>query len=205
MPNDNSELFRTMPNDSEQFGNVPNGSESFRTLRNVSERRANHTLTVREVARLFEVAGVPRTERSVTNWCRPNKTGIARLDAYFEPNERKYFITPESVDAAVQEELARDKSKSADPSERVNQTREAGSGFLSGDAHDLKALRQEIMDLKITNRGKDYFIEQLQKERETFAEERRRYVEDLMRFNRRVGELELQLNQIESPKTSQAG
>lgn len=32
-------------------------------------------------------------------------------------------------------------------------------------------LRKELMDLKITNRGKDYFIEQLQKEREGFAQE----------------------------------
>ena len=78
------------------------------------KRRENHTLTVREVARLFEAAGVSRTERSITNWCQPNKTGIARLDAYLDPNERKYFITPESVEAAIQEELARDKNANVD-------------------------------------------------------------------------------------------
>ena len=55
------------------------------------------------------------------------------------------------------------------------------------------------MDLKITNRGKDYFVEQLQKEREGFADERKDYVEQLMRFNRRVGELEMKLNQIGAP------
>jgi hypothetical protein len=38
-------------------------------------------------------------------------------------------------------------------------------------------LEKEILDLKITNRGKDYFIEQLQKEREGFAQERQTYVE----------------------------
>src|SRR3954447_22775015 len=114
MSNDPSEAFRAIPNDSETFGNVPHSSENFRNVRKGSARRENHTLTVREVARLFEAAGVTRTERSITNWCQPNKTGIARLDAYLDPNERKYFITPESVDAAIQEELARDKNANAD-------------------------------------------------------------------------------------------
>ena len=114
MPNDFSETFRTVPKDSEEFRKVPNGSESFGAMRNTSEARENHTLTVREVARLFEAAGVSRTERSITNWCQPNKTGIARLDAYLDPNERKYFITPESVEAAIQEELARKKNAAAD-------------------------------------------------------------------------------------------
>jgi hypothetical protein len=31
-----------------------------------------------------------------------------------------------------------------------------------------------MLDLKIANRGKDYFIEQLQKEREGFPQERQR-------------------------------
>lgn len=53
--------------------------------------------------------------------------------------------------------------------------------------------------MKVTNRGKDYFIEQLQKERESFADERQTYVEKLMTFNRKVGELETRLLQIEAP------
>ena len=60
------------------------------------------------------------------------------------------------------------------------------------------------MDLKITNRGKDYFIEQLQKEREAFMTERQDYVTKLMAFNRQVGELESKLLQIESPKSLSA-
>ena len=109
MSNDSSEAFRTIPNDSEEFGNIPKGSERFRNVRNDSDPRQTHTLTVREVARLFEAAGVARTERSITNWCQPNKTGIARLDAYLDPNERKYFISRESVEVAIQEEQAREK------------------------------------------------------------------------------------------------
>ena len=61
----------------------------------------------------------------------------------------------------------------------------------------MKALEQEVMDLKIVNRGKDYFIEQLQKDHAAFAEERQSYVEKLMNFNRKVGELETRLLQLQ--------
>jgi hypothetical protein len=43
-----------------------------------------HSLT----ARVFEGASVARTERSFINWRQPNKMGLARLEEYFDPNER---------------------------------------------------------------------------------------------------------------------
>ena len=64
---------------------------------------------------MFEAAGVARTERSIINWCQPNRQGIVRLDSYYDPNERKYYITPQSVESAVQEEIQRAK-KSIDAS-----------------------------------------------------------------------------------------
>src|SRR5579862_9607393 len=81
MPN-SSEHFGAVPNRAEGFGKVPHSAEPFRTLPKASVRSENHTLTVREVARLFEAAGVARTERSIINWCQPNKMGVARLDYY---------------------------------------------------------------------------------------------------------------------------
>ena len=95
--NDSSEDFGKLPNDSEAFGNVPNRSE----------RKENHVLTVHSVARMFEDAGVARTERSVTNWCQPDKNGVARLDCFFDHNERKYYITPQSVERAIEEERSK--------------------------------------------------------------------------------------------------
>ena len=62
-------------------------------MRNAAERTEQHTLTVREVARFFEQAGVPRTERSIINWCRLNRHGVARLDSFFDENEGRYYIT----------------------------------------------------------------------------------------------------------------
>jgi len=50
-----------------------------------------------------------RTERSVINWCQPNRQGIMRLDSYYDPNERKYYITPLSVEAVIQDEVQRAK------------------------------------------------------------------------------------------------
>ena len=199
MPNDSSEAFRVVPKNSEEFGNVPNGSESFRIVRNDSEARENHTLTVREVARLFEAAGVSRTERSITNWCQPNKTGIARLDAYLDPNERKYFITPESVEAAIQEELAREKNSDVDAV-----TPDVGASRSVSDG-EVQTLRQEIVDLKIASRVKDQFIEHLRSEGEKFGHERQRYIDEWMRSSRQIGELETKLRLIEAPDTHQVG
>jgi hypothetical protein len=206
MPDSFSEDFRTDPNASAGFGNVPQNAETFRTVQNSLERRSDHTLTVREVARMFEAAGVARTERSITNWCQPNKTGIARLDAYFDPNERKYFITPESVETAIQEELGREKIKAGEVARSTDHSSKdrpnSPPGAEAPGNNKVTALEQEILDLKIMNRGKDYFIGELRKEREAFGEERQRYVEELMRSNRRLGELETKLNQIEAPADS---
>src|SRR5260370_23182527 len=96
-----------VPNPSETFRIVRNDSEQFRSVPNPSEHKEYCTLTVREVARMFEKAGVARTERSIINWCQPNKIGVPRLENYFDPNERKYCISPNSVDQVIQEEIAK--------------------------------------------------------------------------------------------------
>ncbi len=197
-----SEDFGTTPNDSATFGNVPQDAESFRNVQNGAARKSDHTLSVREVARMFETAGVARTERSITNWCQPNKTGIARLDAFYDPNERKYFITARSAEIAIQEEQSKDKTR-ATPNGGVHDTRAEevrnASAATNTDAGEINHLQREVLDLKILNQGKDFYIKKLQEEREQFVEERKDYVATLMRFNRRVGQLETQLG-IEPPK-----
>lgn len=200
-----SEPFRNVPHRSESDGTIPNHSESLRSIPQAAVRKTTHTLTVREVARLFETAGVARTERSITNWCVPNRTGIARLDGYFDPNERKYFITPQSVNRAIEEEQA--KAARENPPSPESPTPEipnpaesapppkASTADTADSTDDVRELRQENFDLKITNRAKDMFIQQLQSERAAFATERQTYVEKLMTFNHRLGELETRLLQ----------
>ena len=119
VPDSNRNASESLPNDSEDFGSTV--LNRFRTLQKyrpilseplseklessekneLSEKTPNHTLSVREAARLFEDAGVPRTERSIINWCNPNKKGIKRLDCYFDQTDRKYFVTPQSISLTI--------------------------------------------------------------------------------------------------------
>jgi hypothetical protein len=197
--------FSNVPQNAEAVGTVPNASEGFRTMPPPSELRDKYTLSVREVSRMFESAGVARSERSIVNWCQPNSLGVGKLDAYFDPNERKYFITPESVGLAIAEEKAKaaKHGTSAEVFGKVPTAPKTSQPSAitepPADAGKLKALEAEVYDLKITNRAKDYFIEQMKGERESFAEERKEFVTQLVSASRRVGELESQLLQIESP------
>ena len=190
-----SENFGTIPKDSEDFRMVPQDSERFRKVPHVAERKENHTLTVREVARLFEAAGVARTERSIVNWCQLNNQGVARLDAYYDPNERKYYITPQSVELAIGEEKAK-AAKVNTSAEVVAAVRNDSEGAETDDAADIgtersAVLEKEVMDLKILNKGKDYLIEQLRQERDGFFGQ-------LLDSSRKVGELETRLLQLDS-------
>lgn len=198
-----AERFRNVPKPSEDFGTVRKTAEIFGSFPKGSERNENHTLTVREVARMLQAAGVPRTERSITNWCQPNRSGIARLDAYYDPNEGRYLITPQSVELTIAEEKARAEKSIPDVSEmfgKVPKPSEAvpkqEAPVSEADASRIKELEREVYDLKLTNRGKDYFIEQLQ-------EERKEFVEQLINASKRVGELETKL-QLGSPKENQS-
>jgi hypothetical protein len=115
-----AEPFRTVPNDSDVFPNesgggsepVPNcsertptnASEQFRTAPSCSTEHTDLTITVREAARIFEEAGVPRTERAITNWCNQNARGVTRLECCYNNEERKYYIAPNSISKVIQEE-----------------------------------------------------------------------------------------------------
>jgi hypothetical protein len=179
--------FRTVPNDAEDFGKIPQAAE----------RKENHTLTVREVARMFETAGVARTERSIINWCQPNRQGITRLDSYFDPNERKYYITPQSIEAVIQEEIQRAKKSPEPPTSEsfgsaVAHVKHQGNASMA-DEKRLKELEREIFDLQIANRGKDYLIGEINKERKSFFDQ-------LLHANRTVGQLETRLNRLDNPE-----
>ena len=137
--------------------------EGLRTVPRPSERKESHSLTVWEVARLFESAGVARTERSIVNWCQPNRTDIARLDSYFDPNERKYYISPQSVDLAIEEEKA--KAAKINDAEAVGKASQSEETFRTvpnvSESREIKELANEIRDLQITNKAKDIVIDQM--------------------------------------------
>src|SRR3954467_8666156 len=107
------------PNSSDDVGNIPNEASedvkifpnvsevNFVPIRKPSERKPSHTLNVREVARIFEDHELPISEHTVTNWCKQNSQGICRLDGFYDDAERRWYITPESVDLAIKEERTR--------------------------------------------------------------------------------------------------
>ena len=191
MNQSSSEGVGNFPQASENFGTIPNPSESFRTVRNISERTENHTLNVREVARHFEQAGVTRTERSIINWCRLNRQGVARLDAFFDENEGRYYITRQSVTRAIEEERAKQPAGVAAPvaEPEIPNRSESSSRPNADDGERVNELERQNRDLEITTRAKDYYIEQLSKERGQLHEQ-------LIGMSRYVGELETQMLQL---------
>lgn len=103
-------------------GVVPNRMEvrseqNLPALENLSEKgchapacsseHTTHTLTIRDATRLFYEAGVSRTERAITNWCSPNARGIIRLNCCYNETDRKFYITPLSIDQAIKKEQRR--------------------------------------------------------------------------------------------------
>ncbi len=186
-----AEDFGSVPHPSEAFGTVPQSSEPFRTVQKSSERTENHTLTVREVARLFEHAAVPRTERSIINWSRRNRQGVARLDAFFDENEGRYYITPESVSRAIEEERAKQPAGIgvAAAEAKIPKRSESASRSEVEDGTRAKELERQNRDLEIATRAKDFYIERLEKERG-------QYVQQLVGISRYVGDLESQVLQL---------
>ena len=126
--------------------------------------------------------------------------GIARLESYFDPNERCYFITPESVELAIAEERAKasKNNTTSEPFGNVPHAAESVSRPESSadDESRVKELERENLDLRIANRGKDCLIDELNKERKSFFDQ-------LLSANRKVSELETKLLQLESPGHSQ--
>jgi hypothetical protein len=101
------------------------------------------------------------------------------------------------VEAAIQEEIQR-ANKSSEPSTSepfgspMAHVKHSGNANLA-DEKRLKELEWEIFDLQIANRGKDYLIGELNKERKSFFDQ-------LLTANRTVGQLETKLNRLETPK-----
>lgn len=188
-------------------------SEDFGRVPHLSEKTGDHILTVREVAKDFENAGVPRTERSIINWCHPNPQGIPRLDCHLDTNERKYYITPSSVNAVISEERNKLKIQAQTPSSERNTHSSEGFRRVSedfgnipndserepqpGTAANAKNFETQIRDLQITNAAKDLFIERLEKTQD-------RLIENLKETSNLLGAMQSKVKQLESPEMGQS-
>jgi len=201
---------------SESFGNVrkesANSSEAFGNVPKLSEveakmRTENHTLTVREVARLFEDASVSRTERTITNWCKVNADGSSKLDCFYDLNERKHFITPESVRRAIEEEQAKSGTenlfknqmpelgnvpKAAVASSEIPENVSEAFGKSSESSRNVSERDDELMSLRIDKAARDQVIAGLRDQLNDFTTR-------LTGYAHRVGSLETKLLQLEGP------
>lgn len=195
----NEEAPLELPQVTAEFRTVPKAAEDFGKVPQVAERKENHTLTVRETARMFDTAGVARTERSVINWCQPNRQGITRLDSYYDPNERKYYITPQSVEAVIQEEIQRAKKSTEGVDAEtfgipVAHVKHPTNGEQPIDSRKIQELEREVQNLKIANQVKDQFINLIKNERVGF-------IEKLQAASRTVGQLETKLHLLKPPSS----
>ena len=202
---DNMDGFKDF---SEEPGKVLSNAEDFGNVSETKDKAEYHTVTVRQAARMLEDAGVPRTEHSITNWCGPNRQGISRLDCYFDPNEKKYFITQQSIDRVAEEELAKGKSVEDLPNasedfrnlRNHSETQNGGPdnlGEASVGENRIKELELKLRDAEITNRAKDMHIQRQ-------IEERNWFFEKLNEASHQLGVLETKLLQLEGPRQERA-
>jgi len=137
-------------NDATEVRNASEGtpsliSEQRRTAPACSAQHESCTITVREAARIFEDAGVPRTERAITNWCNRNARGITRLACCYNEAERKYFIAPNSIDRVIKEER-----------KKMQSIEYRDGGGLSSQAQELsERMRNEQTTDEETGRSED--------------------------------------------------
>ena len=194
-------------NTDDMSGHVATGREETRQGRDMSR----YTLTVDQVAKQFDDANLAVSESTVQRYCSSGKLDCIKIDpdtrqpteknAYtflIDPTsltkrmeklrEKREFIRttvdPSAPDTPRHDETSRDEARH-DASEDLSRVNEL--------EHDNLKLQQENLQLEIDKKGKEYFINQLIKER-------KETVIQLTEQSRQIGVLETRLTQIEAPR-----
>ena len=218
-----SENFSNVQNSSEHYSNIQSISEDFSTPLKSSKRapgfgrgkkypgaalppeeyqETDFSLIMEEAYSLFENAGERRSVRMIAEYC---KTG--ELVCYYDSDDKRWHINPDSVhnkiekikalNARASQRTSQGTSEDFKPPQSHTQipASSAPEASETSGEHEqtIKRLEQEILDLKITNRGKDYFIEQLQNERNAMLDK-------VEKNSLMIGELRTKLLQLEAPK-----
>ncbi len=94
---DNDDIQLNSPTPSDHDRPRPTESDTVRPGPTMSATRTEaHTLTTREVMKIFEAAGIPRAQRSIERYCQQGD-----LDCLPDAIERRQYITRESVDTLL--------------------------------------------------------------------------------------------------------
>lgn len=205
---DNKKSSEGVPKPSEKLRNI---SEVF--PKGATSRSPDHTLTVKDVLEELEQASVARTERSIINWLVKNKHGIARLDGYYDQEEHKWYITPQSVRRLIEEEQKKRGVPFGKPSEDERNSSEIlrnGSEKLRNTSEfvpkqeetdpieinknkRINALERENYQLRVSNGASEHIIKH-------YEEVQAKMLDQIMGQSKQIGELETKLLQLEGPK-----
>ena len=174
---------------------------------------SKYTLTVEETSRLFSNAGVPRSPRTIDRYCKAGHLVCMKIET--ERNE-KYLITPDSVTERItelqqvvltghvttQHDMSRHVELQPDMSRHNTTEEQLTDGEESKLKERIRELERENFDLKIANRGKDYFLERVKEEQSKFDVDRKEMTQQLIEQSFRLGELEgvIRHAQIEAPR-----
>jgi len=221
-----TEEFSNLQNPSEQFRSVQKSSEDFSNIQRSSERAGgigrgkkyegaetpeheydrNDFIIMEEAYTLFEQESERRSVRMIAEYCKNGE-----LVCFYDSDDKRWHITRTSVEnkigkikalnarkaAAASQSTSEHSSEAPAASEQAAPQRQERSEAPQESSDAIKKLEQENLDLKIVNRGKDYFIEQLQKERDAF-------IERIENNSRVIGVLETKLLQLEAPRRESA-
>lgn len=211
-----TEDLGNVPNSSEDFGslqNPPQGSSGFgrgkkypgAEVPDPGNERGDHMI-MEEAYALFENQGERRSMRMIGEYC---KTG--ELVCFYDSDDKRWHITRESIEnkinkikdlnarrAAIAPQSTSEHFSEPAPAQRATEDVPPippKSEAAHPPSEDIKKLEQEIFDLKIMNKGKDYLIDQLRQERGEFITR----IED---NSYRIGQLETKLLQLEAPRST---
>ena len=219
---DDTQQFSPTPSDDVRPS--PTTSDDVRPRPTMSATRTEaHTLTTREVMKIFEEAGIPRAQRSIERYCQQGD-----LDCLPDAIERRQYITRESVDTLIGQlkELAARHQKASeeqmqptsdDDMERRGATRADGESMKhgtpekQGEKHVIgeyeqriaelearnKELENEKFNLEIDKRARDQIVGML---REQMTHQTQVFSTEISQQSRRVGQLETEMRQLMAPR-----
>jgi hypothetical protein len=181
-----------------------------------------HTLTTREVMKIFEAAGIPRAQRSIERYCQNGD-----LDCMPDAIEKRQYITRDSVDALLGQlkEIAARHPKvhtnveqhlgaTSDDNPRQPATSAAGDAVKRGTPEkqtekqaageeELEAMKVRIKELEdknftleIDKRARDQMMGML---REEMTKQVKVFAAEITQQAQRVGQLETEMRQLQAP------
>ena len=190
-----------------------------------SVRREEHNLTTREALQLFEAAGLSRNQRSIERYCADGK-----LDAFFESDEQRYYVSRASVDrligqlieiknrhailSAVGPAISDGIRPATTPTRQDREERQESADHadikelqtkLATLEDEKKKLEEKNFTLSYEKKASDQVVtmmrEQLKEDRKEFFQQMDKLVKEIGETKQLVGELQTQLKQIAAPKS----